>query len=255
MPTYEMVNQYTIAVSEMTKAYGLLSQARARLSSVVGPYHDDVIPHRPSSDPAACCDEALKAVHRNMWRGIVKKTEIKKILSEKRATELDKLLEDGKLPEITLDTVTQFLANLRGNAGDYFKEACCEVFDFLRPRRSEYKTNTEFEIGDRVILNYMIDCDKWGYVSLNYHREQKILALDNVFHMLDGKGSPKYPGDAITGIMAAIANHPRSWSCETPYFEIKWHKKGSMHIKFKRSDLVKRLNAIAGGNRLKQNTA
>ena len=38
------------------------------------------------------------------------------------------------------------------NTSTFIEEAVHEVFEFLRPRNSRYKTNTEFEIGKRVIL-------------------------------------------------------------------------------------------------------
>jgi hypothetical protein len=39
--------------------------------------------------------------------------------------------------------------------------------------------------------------------------------------------------------------------CETKYFKVKWFKKGTLHIEFKRLDLLSELNRIGGGNRLK----
>jgi hypothetical protein len=66
---------------------------------------------------------------------------------------------------------------------------------------------------------------------------------------LDGRGVAKYPEDAVTKINEAIGD--KQWECETEYFAIRRYKKGSMHIRFKRLDLVRRLNKLAGGNRLK----
>ncbi len=59
---------------------------------------------------------------------------------------------------------------------------------YLRPPRSKYKTNTEFELGKKVILVWQIE-KGWsrGMFRVNYHREKYITALDNVFHMIDGK--------------------------------------------------------------------
>lgn len=253
----EMVAQYEAALVEISKGYELLASAKSRLGRMFGHYRNQVIPNNTyhHDDPAKMVEEVRKIMHRNAWKGVTEKSEIKKILSEKRAKELDDMLERGELPELSFDTITQFLDNLRSNAGNYFQEAACEVFDFLRPRRSGYKTNTEYEIKDRAIIECGVDCDKWGFVRMNYYKEQNFIALDNVFHMLDGKGTPKYPGDAVTQIRDAISQNPRKWSCETEYFEFKWHKKGTMHIKFKRMDLVKKLNALAGGNRLRKNAA
>jgi len=40
------------------------------------------------------------------------------------------------------------------NTGTFIEEAVQEVFEYLRPRNSKYETNTEFEIGKRVILSW-----------------------------------------------------------------------------------------------------
>lgn len=255
--TIDMAEQYQRVRDNVSQAIELLAESKSILKTTFGDYRDSVLPTRFTDYTLAspdCLQDVLDGITRNAWRGVVDKSEIRKILSEARHKELGELLDTGTLPEFTAENMIGFLENLRGNAGDYFKEAVCEVFDFLRPRQSEYKTNTEYEIGKKAILNYMIDYSRYGdseFVSLNYRRDQEILALDNVFHMLDGKGSPKYPGDAITKIKESMSSSPRRWECETPYFNFRWHKKGSLHVTFKRLDLVKKLNAIAGGNRLK----
>ena len=90
----------------------------------------------------------------------------------------------------------------------------------------------------------------YGGCHINYHwGEQRLRCIDNVFHLLDGKGPIKWPGDLVTMIKEAMRD--KEWVCETEYFSCKWFKKGSLHIKFKRMDLVKELNKRAGGNRIK----
>ncbi len=79
--------------------------------------------------------------------------------------------------------------------------------------------------------------------------ERNLAALDNCFHLLDGRGVAKYPEDAVTKINEAIGD--KQWECETEYFAFHRYKKDSMHICFRRLDLVRRLNKLAGGNRLK----
>jgi hypothetical protein len=56
-------------------------------------------------------------------------------------------------------------------------------------------------------------------------------ALDNVFHRLDGKGTPKYPDDFVTTLSEAVRN--KAPFVETPYFCCKWYKNGNLHIEFR----------------------
>ena len=126
------------------------------------------------------------------------------------------------------------------------EEAVREVFEFLRPRNSRYKTNTEFEIGKRVIL-FALE-NKWGGgFRVDHYREQNIRAIDNVFHALDGNGTIKsHRGPLIDAIEAS-----KDGTGETEYFRFRCFRNRNLHLEFKRLDLVAKLNAVAGGMRLR----
>ena len=252
-PINTMINSYRMAVKEVDDAFNHLSAAKKHLKDIYGDngnrWRATVMkPNLHYGDLQRAAQENKLEMKKTMWGFIVEKTQIRHLLTEKKKQELDRMIEGETLPEVEAETIQAFISNLAANLPDLFKEACCEVFDMLRPPRSKYKTNTEFEIGPKVILNYMVDCS-YGGCSLEYCREQSLINLDNVFHLLDGKGSIKYPDDLVTAIKTAIREN--RWDVETEYFRCKWHKKQSMHITFKRLDLVRELNRIAGGNRIK----
>ncbi len=54
----------------------------------------------------------------------------------------------------------------------------------------------------------------------------------------------KWPGDVVTKINEAVRD--KKWEAETEYFKLKWYKVGTLHIEFKRMDLVAKMNALAG---------
>jgi len=64
------------------------------------------------------------------------------------------------LPDIDEAQILAMLEGTLANTGAFVEEAVQEVFEFLRPRNSRYKTNTEFEIRKRVIL-FAVE-NKWG---------------------------------------------------------------------------------------------
>jgi hypothetical protein len=138
------------------------------------------------------------------------------------------------------------------NVDIYLEEAVQEVFEYLRPPRSHLKTNTEFEIGRKVILSWIVE-KGWnrGRFKINYHREKYITALQNVFQMLDGKG----PVKSYNGELHDFITDSPDGKGETPYFRFKGYQNGNLHLEFKRPDLVARLNAVAGGNRLRNDEA
>ena len=194
-------------------------------------------------------DAILKNIKKDAWRHIVERLELRRLLSIKRRDELDRQLEDvEKLPELTEENILSMFQQSAENVDIYLEEAVEEVFDYLRPPGSQYKTNTEYELQKRVILSYAVE-KAWnrGKFRVNYHREKYLTALDNVFSMIDGQGPVKTYNGALYD---AITDSPDGKG-ETPYFRFKCYLNGNLHLEFKRSDLVAKLNAVAGGNRLK----
>ena len=86
----------------------------------------------------------------------------------------------------------------------------------------------------------------WNW-KVNYRRQKYLTALDNVFSMIDGKGAVKsYYG----GLSDAITSSPDGKG-KTEYFSFKCFMNGNLHIEFMKPELVAKLNAVAGGARLR----
>ena len=80
------------------------------------------------------------------------------------------------------------------------------------------------------------------------------LALDQVFHLLDGKrqNHESYSGELCDAILAQTGSGKNDFA--TTYFKGRCFANGNLHLEFTRMDLVGRFNVIAGGARL-QNAA
>lgn len=196
----------------------------------------------------------IKQLEREVWRALVERLEVRRMCSIKRAAEIDRQLEREELPELTVENVAAWAKGIRDNLGNMLQEAVEEVFDWLRPHGHRYKTNSEFEIGRKVILTWMLDTS-WGYsqnfrVNYNYHKY--FVALENVFTGLDGKGTiakgshQSKLADAINTTPIAVGHG------ETEYFKFRCFKNRNLHLEFKRADLVAELNKLAGGMRLRE---
>ena len=236
----------------------LLREAKRIMGTAFGEHRDTVL-------PAGFCDYSLQPCHgdscfpkdvetllrRHFWTYIVDKTEMRKMMSLKRQDELNRQLfdESGSLPEPSTESLAGFLDANLGRAKTFAKEAVDEVFQWLRPNRDfhDFKSNARFEIGKKVLLNGVMDTKY--FVRLSTYHAARLVSMDNMFHALDGKGFQTYPNDIVTAIETAC--NEKRWSAETEYFRLEWYKKGSMHIEFKRLDLVAELNRIAGGATLK----
>jgi len=251
-----LVVAYNEAEIKIKQAFELLNTAETNLKDAFGDKHlqfDFGYLIRQQHVDLKSPDQLMSYLQRDAWRILVERMELRKIMSQARVTELDRQLETGSgLPPITEKDILAVLQGTLASMDTYSQEMVREVFEFLRPRRSDYKTNTEFEIGKKVIIRWAVE-RKYGSdgFHISYHYEQNLRGVDNVFHRLDGKGLiPTYGGP----LCDAISKAGKDSKGETDYFRFRCFANRNLHLEFKRMDLVAKLNAIAGGNRLKPQT-
>jgi len=248
-----LVGTYQQAAQEIIQGYALLEQAQERLRAAFLPsinYRFEINPPESSGVGERASGITLARIKRDAWHILVERMELRRLLSVQRRDELDKQLERAdELPEITEENIFAMLEQSAANIDLYLEEAAKELFEYLRPRQSRQKTNPKYEIGKNVILPQAVEP---GYgreaeqYRVNYHRDARITAIDNIFSLLDGKGAIKtYYGP----LHDAIADSTDGRG-ETVYFRFKCFQNGNLHLEFKRPDLVAALNRLAGGNRL-----
>jgi Domain of unknown function (DUF4942) len=246
-----MIGTYQQATVMVEQAYDILEQAQKTLRAVFldKPGYRFSVVERNSSDVGMIASKSINAsIKKDAWSVIVERMELRRLLSIQRRTELDSQIEKGELPDLTDENVMALFETSAANVNVYMKEAVQEVFEYLRPPQSRHKTNTEYELGKRVILTWQVE-KGWerGKFRVNYHRDKYITALDNVFHMIDGKGPLKsYHGPLYN----AITDSPDGTG-KTDYFKFRCCLNGNLHLEFLKPELVAKLNAVAGGNRLR----
>lgn len=169
----ELVAVCQTTEADITAAFGTVATAMKRLSDVVcmgdSPLDLPTDGRRGGgvdwSDPATPLLELRRAV----WATIIARSQIRKVMSVEAWKKLDEEMTHGEPPAVTIANVEGVLANFRAEAPAMLKAAVDEVFDFLRPRsggwRETFKTNSEFEIGERVVLT--------GIVSRGYGRQDR----------------------------------------------------------------------------------
>ena len=217
-----IVVNYETAQKEIKEAFELLVSAKKRLYATLGQYHDSIFNDRISDYSLAdSAKKSEKTVRQNAWRYIISQLQIESMMSSAAKQKLDKQIEEDNLPELTVENAYSVLQGFAQNAPSLLEDAIKEVFDWLRPRWGHYKTNKKFYVGQKVIISYAVE--SWLGMSLNYREEQHFRALDNVFHLLDGKGSPKYPGNLVTGLKTAMQEKKAEY--EDRYFSCKWQTK------------------------------
>jgi hypothetical protein len=239
---------YEDSKRDVREAFRLLHQTEQRLKPVIENPHflpDNWYLYEKSGP------EAIKKMLQDGWEYLYRKTRVWEVCSSKQRDELERELHRGELPELTELNVLAFLEKLQASLPDMFEQSLKEVFDWLRPCGQwgpHYKTNSKFSVGKKVILGYCVDRPWGGRYDVRYEMRQRLHALDNVFHLLDGQGIARYPNDLVTAINTA--GDKGGTMCETAYFSCKWFNNGNLHVTFSRLDLVKELNKRAGASGL-----
>lgn len=242
----ELVREFDAGMHELKQGLAMIKQAEDRLGRAFASSGTtcDLLAFS-HNDHTLDFDKKRIRMRGAAWRYLVSRAEIKKLASIKRAEEIDDMLAKPEtLPDITTENVMGWVQSLDSQAKQFLQEAAVEVFQWLRPSRGDYKTNNAFKIGKRVVLTFMVELTWMGKgVRVRYGSEAHLRALDNVFHLLDGKGvSPTRNGE----LADAIATRPAGDVGETTYFRFRVFRNGNLHLEFRRPDLVQQLNMIGG---------
>lgn len=249
----ELVAAFESAERDVRAAFASIVEAERRINAAftLGSHIDiKVSAARHWGDDFDDADACIERMARSAWRVIVDRLELRRMMSIRRYADLEKAIKEGPLPSITEENVEAFVRQHVDGFESMFQQAVVEVFEWLRPCRDTYKTNSKFEIGPKVVLERTVDC-QWlsrpGF-RVEYHQQQKLIALENVFNGLDGKGS--VAKSHLSLLEGTICTSP-SGRGETDLFAFRAFKNGNLHLTFKRIDLLAKFNATAGGASLK----
>lgn len=259
-PIKELVSEYDAAVADVRRAWGIIESAEVRLNRAMGDPEKTKVRDIRVSDQSYRCpswnqhslDDVLGHVRRQCWRTLVQRLELRRFLSIKAHEDLEKLIAAGEMPEITQRSVTDVVQSFASQMDALLTDAVKEVYNWLRPWRETYKTNSPYQVGKKVIIEYMVE-PKWSKQGFNvvYRQQQHLTALENVFSALDGQGqiSKGYHSELQRAIEASEDGRG-----ETRYFRFRAFKNHNLHVEFKRLDLVEQLNKVAGALSLKPKT-
>lgn len=204
-------------------------------------------------------EAALKGLRVSTWRAIVDRIELRQFTSLERWAKIQKSISDDELPEPSVEAINGFLAGQLNDMPNIMAESVRAVFDRLRPRNDRYKRNSQEEVPSRVALERFVSVSFLDHarfeVAYGFGHgpgpSDELLAIERVFNALDGRGEvAKSSRSEIEQAIRTCTTTNKSG--ETDLFSFTCHKNGSLHLTFKRLDLLKRLNEIAGGNRLRK---
>lgn len=257
-----LVEIHTQALKDIDSGMSLLYKAMADMRNAFGQYNQytDFSPIDPNgrfymqgTPQKDFMDEVRLRYLKGCWKVIVGRLELWKMASQNRIQQIDKNIDEGKLPPFTVEEVFTLLTDMSNSLPEIVNEVYKSVWNLLRPpghwREGELKTNhksAQAGIGKKVILSNAVrtkisknykefEVEGWGYTD-------RIAELDKCFYLLDGKLTAEtntYRSPLVEAIYKS-----EDGTGETEYFKFKCYHNGRLHLEFKRMDLVQKLNVI-----------
>lgn len=204
-----------------------------------------------------------------MWRSVADKMDMQKYMSHKVRENFAKFIQQQSQMAFTKNNVEDFFLMIMNNRKNIWDQAVVDVFELLTKYTTEnrhhvegWRTNDKFKINRTVILPY--GCE-WGssYDSADYRktegvkfnipysRQSEYSDIDKVMGYLAGHSVPewttihshlKHHFDKIGRLKTGVKFEN---TLSSGYFDIKFYKKGTLHLKFKDKKLWDLFNMTA----------
>jgi hypothetical protein len=275
-----MEHYYNMANEHMLKAFQHARKARVYMNA-----NDIKGDHRSEHNYGSILAMALGNVNtaraefarkhrRDAWFRVFEQMQFRKWLDKKQTEEFLRDVErNGNIP-FTADNIKSTLENVILQRRKLFQQSCANVFDELckffkgNGNHTEgWKTNDSYKVNEKLIFPWGCHfdsqyCEKF---ELSYGYNSSVIDiyhdLDRVLCVLDGEDFDKCHtiGKALNTAFDRLGYHvkaPFNNTTESQYFEIKFWKKGTVHLKFKRREIWEAFNiaASAGKRWLGENT-
>ncbi len=206
-------------------------------------------------------DKIRREMKRAAWSILISKLGLHRVMSTRKRAEMEKAFSSNvsrgekdpidSFPEITPEAMMDVLSGYAASADEFLTESIDEVYNWLKPRHHDgYRTNVKnrWKLSKKVILSYALADTQYSsyfHVSFNDTTSRMLHALDNIMHLLDGKGIPhEHSGPLVTAINGLRISE--GGYGQTEYFKFRCCKNRSLHLEFLRLDLVRDFNIRCG---------
>ena len=189
-------------------------------------------------------ETVIKAITRNIDRSIRKnlmnKSGMLALMVAQTREEWYNSLEKDDIPAVSEENILSTFEQLHQSKAEVFERGIINVFKGLS---WDYKSNSPCKFGKKIIVDGLVQYDRWGFHFRHGRRREQLADLDRMLNLLDGKPVPENRNDLSVRLDAHISKQHAS-VYEDEYVEIRYFQKGTGHIIFKRSDLIDKMNGI-----------
>lgn len=182
-------------------------------------------------------DEIKQSIWDRAWCYTFDFTNLRQVMDAQAVREFKDTLEREPVP-FTMDNVQATFLDMFNNAEALFQRGIVNVF---RRLSADYRRHQDkpFEVPARIILRGHCERRFMARREVNLRATDTFDDIDRVFKTLDGE---KYEPRALeSALNAAWAEYD---AYEDSYYKATAYKNGNVHMTFKRSDLLAKVNDL-----------
>ena len=184
-------------------------------------------------------------VDRHIWSFLMDESGMRTFMDAEARKEWDDQLYGEVIPRVTENNVRATFGELYATRGDLFERGVINVYKSLS---WDYKTNSPCCFGKKIIMDGVVrpwrnPFDVWP--RPDYRRIDELQDLERCLSILDGKPEPDHRFSQTMRWANAVQGarvDDNEWECDL--WRMRWFKKGTLHVSFKRGDLVDKMNGI-----------
>ncbi|MDN0082435.1 DUF4942 domain-containing protein [Crenobacter sp. SG2305] len=179
---------------------------------------------------------AIATIDARAWDLLMRESGMFTFLDSTARSEWRKAIDTCSTPPLTADNIKTTFASLYAERGDMFERGVLQIY---RALSWNFRTNRGCKFGKKVIIHHILNV--WGFGA-----DSACNAVDDLnraFHLLAGKPEPDHRNGLATRMRQApsfTAQH-----IDNEFIQLRvFPKARTAHVRFKRPDLVDRLNGI-----------
>lgn len=202
----------------------------------------------------------IENLKRRAWRKVLDQPSINKFVTTKVREDLSNYISQKADMDFTERNIKNIITELMLNKENIFFDCIVSTFNKMcsfdknnQIHIEGWKTNSAYKVNKKVIMPYYISYNgtAWGDTwSLDYRRGFSVDDIDKAMCLVDGKDFETIHTirDALNSRFRSIGDNYKNGTnntTESKYFNLKFFKKGTLHLQFKDDKIWEQFNIMA----------
>lgn len=192
-------------------------------------------------------DVFKKELQKSAWRTVFNKMNMQKYVTRGVMSDINKFVEQQQQIPFTMTNIYKMIEVILGTHASRMEKVLVEVFEHicsLSADNSEagekWKTNSNYKVNRRFIMNYMVEVGWHGELKLQYSRYNEIDDIVKALCFITGIDFDKTT--RLYQFIDQFRNMQFGQWYEWGFFRIRGYKKGTMHFEFVSEDVWMEFN-------------